>query len=115
MDELNKAYSQNIDDTSAFNKMPEKSDEKIIIKAIGVGGGGNNAVNHMYREGINNVSFVNINTDRQALLHSVVPNILEIGDGLAPTREPHCLTTALRWCLSLPVWAVAQALVLRLW
>ena len=88
MDELNKAYSQNIDDTSAFNKMPEKSDEKIIIKAIGVGGGGNNAVNHMYREGINNVSFVNINTDRQALLHSVVPNILEIGDGLGAGNVP---------------------------
>ena len=88
MDELNKAYSQNIDDTSAFNKAPEGSDEKIIIKAIGVGGGGNNAVNHMYREGINNVSFVNINTDRQALLHSVVPNILEIGDGLGAGNVP---------------------------
>lgn len=88
MDELNKAYSQNIDDTSAFNKMPEKSDEEIIIKAIGVGGGGNNAVNHMYREGINHVSFVNINTDRQALLHSVVPNILEIGDGLGAGNVP---------------------------
>lgn len=88
MDEYNKAYSQNIDDTSAFNRTPEDSDEKIIIKAIGVGGGGNNAVNHMYREGINNVSFVNINTDRQALLHSVVPNILEIGDGLGAGNVP---------------------------
>jgi len=88
MDEYNNAYSQNIDDTSAFNKAPESQQEKIIIKAIGVGGGGNNAVNHMYREGISNVSFVNINTDRQALLHSVVPNILQIGDGLGAGNIP---------------------------
>ncbi len=88
MDEFNNAYSQNIDDTSAFNKESEIQKEKIIIKAIGVGGGGNNAVNHMYREGISNVSFVNINTDRQALLHSVVPNILQIGDGLGAGNIP---------------------------
>ncbi len=88
MDEYNKAYSQDIDDTSAFNNVPEPLKEKIIIKAIGVGGGGNNAVNHMYREGISNVSFVNINTDRQALLHSVVPNILQIGDGLGAGNVP---------------------------
>ena len=40
---------------------PEK--EKSIIKVIGVGGGGGNAVNHMYREGIHDVSFVLCNTD----------------------------------------------------
>ncbi len=88
MDEFNQAYSQNIDDTSAFNKASEPAKEKIIIKAIGVGGGGNNAVNHMYSEGITDVSFVNINTDRQALLHSVVPNILQIGDGLGAGNVP---------------------------
>lgn len=88
MDENNKIYSQDIDDASAFENRAEALKEKIIIKAIGVGGGGNNAVNHMYRDGITNVSFVNINTDRQALLHSVVPNILQIGDGLGAGNIP---------------------------
>ena len=44
---------------------PEK--EHSIIKVIGVGGGGGNAVNHMYREGIHDVTFVLCNTDAQAL------------------------------------------------
>ena len=44
---------------------PEK--EHSIIKVIGVGGGGGNAVNHMYREGIHDVTFVLCNTDNQAL------------------------------------------------
>lgn len=49
---------------------PEK--ENNIIKVIGVGGGGGNAVNHMYREGIHDVSFVLCNTDNQALHDSPV-------------------------------------------
>ena len=44
-----------------------------IIKVIGVGGGGGNAVNHMYREGIHDVTFVVCNTDNQALEVSPVP------------------------------------------
>ncbi|MDE6494877.1 MAG: cell division protein FtsZ [Duncaniella sp.] len=74
-----------IDDSSAFKNDDQK---EVIIKAIGVGGGGNNAVNHMYREGIKSVSFVNINTDRQALRNSAVPNTLEIGDGLGAGNKP---------------------------
>lgn len=50
-----------------------------IIKVIGVGGGGNNAVRHMYEQGIEDVSFVICNTDRQALVNSPVPNKLMIG------------------------------------
>ena len=80
--------NQNIDDVSAFTTHRTEEPEKVIIKAIGVGGGGNNAVNHMYREGIKNVSFVNINSDSQALRHSEVPNILEIGDGLGAGNKP---------------------------
>lgn len=80
--------NQNIDDVSAFSTNRAEEPEKVIIKAIGVGGGGNNAVNHMYREGIKNVSFVNINSDSQALRHSDVPNILEIGDGLGAGNKP---------------------------
>ena len=79
---------QNIDDASAFTISPQNAPTKIIIKAVGVGGGGNNAVNHMYREGIENVSFVNINSDSQALRHSAVPNVLQIGDGLGAGNKP---------------------------
>ena len=47
-----------------------------IIKVVGVGGGGDNAVNHMYKQGIPGVSFVVTNTDRQALNNSPVPERL---------------------------------------
>ncbi|MBP5561074.1 MAG: cell division protein FtsZ [Muribaculaceae bacterium] len=50
-----------------------------IIKVVGVGGGGNNAVNHMYVQDIGGVSYVVLNTDRQALINSPVPNRLLIG------------------------------------
>lgn len=53
--------------------------KETIIKVIGVGGGGNNAVKHMYEQGIEDVSFVICNTDRQALVNSPVPNKLMIG------------------------------------
>ena len=53
--------------------------ENSIIKVIGVGGGGSNAVSHMYQQGIKDVSFVVCNTDRQALMSSPVPNRLQIG------------------------------------
>lgn len=46
------------------------TDSPKIIKVIGVGGGGGNAVNHMYREGIHDVAFVVCNTDRKALEES---------------------------------------------
>ena len=52
-----------------------------IIKVIGVGGGGGNAVNHMYKTGIEDVTFVLCNTDRQALANSDIPRKLQIGKG----------------------------------
>ena len=52
---------------------------KSIIKVIGVGGGGSNAVNHMFRQGIKDVEFVVANTDLQALNSSPVPHKLQIG------------------------------------
>ncbi|MFT5570182.1 MAG: cell division protein FtsZ [Cyclobacteriaceae bacterium] len=58
------------------------SHHKSIIKVIGVGGGGSNAVNHMYNMGIRDVEFVVCNTDRQALESSPVPNKLQIGVNL---------------------------------
>ena len=59
-----------------------------IIKVIGVGGGGCNAVNHMYREGIHDVSYVVCNTDKKQLDDSQVPNHLQLGDGLGAGNRP---------------------------
>lgn len=65
---------------------PEKTS---IIKVIGVGGGGGNAVNHMYREGIHDVSFVLCNTDAQALNDSPVPVHIQLGkEGLGAGSKP---------------------------
>ena len=55
---------------------------KSIIKVIGVGGGGSNAVNHMFKQGIKDVEFVVCNTDAQALNSSPVPYKLQIGTNL---------------------------------
>lgn len=62
--------------------------DSSIIKVIGVGGGGSNAVNHMYRQGINDVSFVVCNTDNQALAKSPVPIKIQIGKGLGAGGKP---------------------------
>jgi cell division protein FtsZ len=55
---------------------------KSIIKVIGVGGGGSNAINHMFNQGIRDVEFVVCNTDSQALMTSPIPNKLQIGANL---------------------------------
>ena len=68
------------------------TDSPKIIKVIGVGGGGGNAVNHMYREGIHDVTFVICNTDNQALAESPVPVKLQLGrsitQGLGAGNRP---------------------------
>ncbi|MDB4161864.1 cell division protein FtsZ [Bacteroidia bacterium] len=61
-------------------------DKSSIIKVIGVGGGGGNAVNHMYREGIEGVDFFICNTDAQALENSPIPNKIQIGNALTEGR-----------------------------
>lgn len=73
MDDDTKIY--NIDDDSTFLDDPNAS----IIKVIGVGGGGGNAVNYMYRQDIPNVNFVVCNTDKQHLDMSPVPTKLLLG------------------------------------
>jgi cell division protein FtsZ len=57
-----------------------------IIKVIGVGGGGSNAVNHMYRQGIKDVDFAVCNTDVQHLLKSPVPVKVQLGSALTEGR-----------------------------
>ncbi len=57
-----------------------------IIKVVGVGGGGSNAVNHMFRSGIKDVNFVVCNTDSQALQNSDVPVKIQLGESLTEGR-----------------------------
>ena len=63
-----------------------------VIKVIGVGGGGSNAVNYMYKQGFNGVDFVVCNTDAQALHSSPVPNKVQLGvkitEGLGAGASP---------------------------
>ena len=63
-----------------------------VIKVIGVGGGGSNAINHMFRQGINGVDFIVCNTDSQALQTSPVPNKIQLGvtltEGLGAGANP---------------------------
>ena len=75
-------------DTLDFDyKKSEKG--RSIIKVIGVGGGGSNAVRHMFQEGIQDVSFLIINTDYQALKNSPIPNKLQISEkGLGAGAKP---------------------------
>ena len=56
-----------------------ESETRVIIKVVGVGGGGNNAINHMFRKNVKNVSFVVCNTDQQALDNSPVPTRVLLG------------------------------------
>jgi cell division protein FtsZ len=72
-----------MEDLMNFDLPPERSS---IIKVIGVGGGGSNAVNHMYRKGIQDVNFVVCNTDAQALHSSPVAVKLQLGDTLTEGR-----------------------------
>lgn len=63
-------------------KFDIKSQHTSIIKVIGVGGGGGNAINYMYAQGIQDVEFIICNTDAQVLKNSPVPNKLQIGANL---------------------------------
>jgi len=101
-----------------------------IIKVIGVGGGGSNAVKNMYREGIHDVTFVLCNTDRQALASSDIPIKIQLGrettKGLGAETTPKwpdwqprkalktsrdCFATTHRWYSSPPVWVEEPVLV----
>ncbi|MEO0528073.1 MAG: cell division protein FtsZ [Bacteroidota bacterium] len=76
-------------DSIAFDLPKNQSN---VIKVIGVGGGGSNAINHMFQAGINGVDFVICNTDSQALQNSSVPNKIQLGvsltEGLGAGANP---------------------------
>jgi cell division protein FtsZ len=71
------------DDIMNFDLPVERSS---IIKVLGIGGGGNNAVNHMFEKGIRDVNFVVCNTDHQALTKSQIPIKVQIGEALTEGR-----------------------------
>jgi len=71
------------DDIMNFDLPVERSS---IIKVLGIGGGGNNAVTHMFEKGIRDVNFVVCNTDHQALSKSPVPLKVQIGESLTEGR-----------------------------
>ena len=84
-DELN--IMSNNDEGLVFRGM--QINNPSIIKVIGVGGGGGNAVNHMFNEGIHDVTYVLCNTDKKALEDSPVPTILQLGkEGLGAGNRP---------------------------
>ena len=68
------------------------TDGPRIIKVVGVGGGGSNAVHNMYRKGIHNVSFAVCNTDMQAMQNSPIPKKVQLGveitEGLGAGNDP---------------------------
>jgi len=81
--------------THNFIAEPVDPSETSIIKVIGVGGGGNNAINHMFRQGIERVSFVVCNTDQQALTKSPVPTKVLLGTtGLGAGNKPEVARAA---------------------
>lgn len=81
----NKEFESNI----SFDLPKNQSN---VIKVIGVGGGGSNAINHMFQQGIKGVDFVICNTDAQALQNSGVPNKIQLGvnltEGLGAGANP---------------------------
>jgi len=78
-----------MEDLMPFDLPKERSS---IIKVVGVGGGGSNAVNHMYKQGITDVDFLVCNTDQQALVNSPVPIKIHLGqtltEGLGAGNKP---------------------------
>ncbi len=78
----------NLDIDSLDFKDGNKPEDNNVIMAVGVGGGGGNAVSHMYRQGVGNVTFVVCNTDADAVNGSPVPNKVVIGNGLGAGNKP---------------------------
>ena len=112
---------------------PMELTNDAVIKVIGVGGGGGNAVEHMVRERIEGVEFFAVNTDAQALRKTAVGQTIQIGSGItkglgaganpevgrnaAEKTVKRCvpLLMAPTWCLSQQVWAAGPEPVLRPW
>lgn len=77
---------ENPNQSPSLFELDQKFDTSPVIKVIGVGGGGSNAVNHMFSMGIKGVDFIVCNTDSQALNNSSVPTKVQLGLGLTAGR-----------------------------
>ena len=77
---------ENPNQSPSLFELDQKFDTSPVIKVIGVGGGGSNAVNHMYSMGIKGVEFIVCNTDSQALNNSKVSTKVQLGLGLTAGR-----------------------------
>ena len=70
-------------------QMLDSDQDGAVIKVVGVGGGGGNAVNHMVNRGVQGVEFIAVNTDRQALSRSLATKAIQLGDaGLGAGANP---------------------------
>ena len=84
----NKANKSSMDNIDFIENLALDVVDNSIIKVIGVGGGGCNAVNYMYKQGIQDVSFLVCNTDSMALEKMSVPAKLQLGQGLGAGGRP---------------------------
>lgn len=70
----------------------ELDNDDVVIKVMGIGGGGNNAVNRMISEGVKGIDFISVNTDKQALFSSMANKQIQIGEkitrGLGAGAKP---------------------------
>lgn len=87
-------HTPSIPDMTDAGFASEQGGDPTIIKVLGVGGGGNNAVSYMYNLGIEHISYVVLNTDRKAVLNSPVPNKVVIGNGLGAGNKPEVAKAA---------------------
>ena len=71
-----------------INDLELEIKDDVIIKVMGVGGGGCNAVNYLYSQGVKDVSFLVCNTDKQALGRTSIPAKLQLGPGLGAGGKP---------------------------
>jgi cell division protein FtsZ len=105
----------------------EKEPIGTIIKVVGIGGAGGNAVDHMIRESVHGVEFITANTDAQALKRNLSSQKVQLGtSGLGAGAKPEAgrcsaqeareqIAEAITCCSLPPAWAVAPAPVLRRW
>ena len=83
--------------------MVDNATQGTVIKVVGVGGAGGNAVQHMINKGVSGVEFIAANTDAQALLHSKAHNVIQIGEtGLGAGMKPE-VGRKLAECDSVPM------------
>ena len=88
-------------------ELVDAANQTAVIKVIGVGGGGGNAVEHMLHATIDGVEFICANTDAQALKNSTARTILQLGGNVTKGLGAGTCWITRTWCSSPPAWAAA--------